>query len=117
MTLFFYLTDLLMPVVMTGLGILFLYHPPKNINSFYGYRTARSMASQEAWDYAHKEAGKLWVRMGPSLFGLILLSKLLAPLPEEILSLVHMSVLLTALVYTIIHGERKLKRRFPSTSS
>lgn len=112
MTIFFYITDLMLPVVMTGLGILFLHHPPKTINCWYGYRTARSMASQEAWDFAHHEAGRLWVRMGPVLFGLILLSKLLAPLPEEILSLVHMAVLLGSLVYTIIHGERKLKKKF-----
>lgn len=37
----------------------------------YGYRTARSMKSQELWDFAQRLCGKLWWRLG---WGLLLLS-------------------------------------------
>ena len=56
--------DELIPLTMIGFGWIFLNKPPKNINGIYGYRTARSMASKEAWDFAHKYMGKLWFRLG-----------------------------------------------------
>ena len=37
--IFMVLMTLLIPVVMVGCGWLFLHHPPKTINGFYGYRT------------------------------------------------------------------------------
>lgn len=35
------------------LAYIFKRFPPKKINSIYGYRTSRSMRSQEAWDCAN----------------------------------------------------------------
>jgi uncharacterized membrane protein len=35
------------------LGFVFKRFPPKKINYWYGYRTPRSMRSQEAWDCAN----------------------------------------------------------------
>lgn len=52
--------NLLIPLAMVGFGAVFLRWPPKEINGAYGYRTARSMASQEAWDFAHAYFGRLW---------------------------------------------------------
>lgn len=112
MKLFFYITDLLLPVMMTLLGFVFLKRPPKNINMFYGYRTSRSMRSMDSWQYAHERCGKLWIRLGPVLFLLILLSKLLIPLDEEILSLVHMTILIFSLFATVFVVEKELKRKF-----
>ncbi|MFH6602884.1 SdpI family protein [Maribacter algicola] len=34
-------------------------HPPKNINWLYGYRTKRSMANQEVWEYANRLGAKM----------------------------------------------------------
>lgn len=39
---------------MAVLGLIFLRWPPKKTNSFYGYRTQRSMQSQEAWQCANQ---------------------------------------------------------------
>ena len=44
--------NLLLPVVMILLGVRFQRHPPRKINALYGYRTARSMRSQETWRFA-----------------------------------------------------------------
>ena len=55
---------LLIPAVMIVIGAVFLKRPPKRVNGFYGYRTARSMSSQEAWDFAHRACGRLWLGCG-----------------------------------------------------
>lgn len=39
--------------VLLGVGLLMKLIPPKKINSFYGYRTPRSMKNQAAWDEAN----------------------------------------------------------------
>ncbi|WP_130861906.1 SdpI family protein [Bacilliculturomica massiliensis] len=58
----FYLAELLlMPVIMAGLGFLWKNHAPRTINSFYGYRTKRSMKSPAAWEFAHRYAGRAWL--------------------------------------------------------
>lgn len=59
--------NLLIPVVMVIFGLIFLRKPPKDINDLYGYRTPRSKASREAWDFAHRYLGKLWLRVGAVL--------------------------------------------------
>jgi len=44
--------------------LLWKKHPPKEINWVYGYRTRRSSASQQAWDFAHAHFAKLAFRLG-----------------------------------------------------
>lgn len=56
--------DLFIPLVMVVFGIIMLKRPPKNINNFYGYRTARSMKNIETWKFAHRICGKLWLALG-----------------------------------------------------
>lgn len=52
------------PSVMTAIGILwivlglFSYYVRIKKNFFWGYRTARSMASEETWVYANRTFGK-----------------------------------------------------------
>lgn len=62
--LFTLIIALLIPGFMTGLGWYFLNHPPKEINSLFGYRTARSMQNQETWDFAQRRGGRFWYRAG-----------------------------------------------------
>ena len=56
--------NLILPLMMIGFGMVFLNHPPGKINSYYGYRTRRSMLNQNTWEFAHKCCGRLWKRMG-----------------------------------------------------
>lgn len=37
---------------------LFFFFPPKKVNYLYGYRTFRSMKSQEAWNFANRFSAK-----------------------------------------------------------
>lgn len=65
---------LLTPGVMLFFGWRFQKKPPKTINSLYGYRTTRSMKSQETWDFAHRYCGQLWFRIGLVLLPVSLLA-------------------------------------------
>ncbi len=109
MTLFFWIVDLLIPIVVTAIGLLFTYRPPRRINRIYGYRTARSMASQEAWDEAHRLYGRIMLRVGPPLIVFVVLVKLLVPLPPEYLSLALLLFSFAALIVPIAVVEKRLK--------
>ena len=56
----YYINALILLVV----GIVFWMCPPKKINGLYGYRTARSRKSQEAWDFAQRYSAKLITMFG-----------------------------------------------------
>lgn len=52
------------------LGLIMQRYPPKQINSFYGYRTSASMKNQQAWDEANRYAARLMTSLG--LYSLII---------------------------------------------
>src|SRR5688572_29458800 len=52
--------------VLLAVGSLMKLVPPKKINSFYGYRTPRSMKSQLAWDEANTYSADLMLWAGIS---------------------------------------------------
>ena len=59
--------DLLVPLIMIGIGLSFLKKPPKDINGAYGYRTPMSMKNQDTWDFAHRVCGRVWCIAGAGL--------------------------------------------------
>lgn len=108
---------LLIPLTMIFFGTRFLKKPPKKINSVYGYRTARSMRSQAAWDFAHRYCGKLWRVMGWTMLPLSLLA-MLSALGQEAdftsylggaVAVIQCGIMF---VPTLILTERALKRNF-----
>ena len=60
-------TALLVPLGMFVIGLIMAKRPPKRINHICGYRTARSMKSQAAWDFANVLSGKIWCVLGAAL--------------------------------------------------
>ena len=54
----------LLPAAMLFLGYRWQKKPPDSINAVFGYRTRRSMSSKQAWDYAHRYCGRIWVKCG-----------------------------------------------------
>ena len=110
------LVILIMPLMMVGFGLLLMKNPPKKINSYYGYRTRRSVRSQETWDFAHYFFGKLWL-----VCGLVSLPISLVPLcmvlgkSEQVISVAGLIVLgiqTLLLLVTILLTERALKKNF-----
>ena len=107
---------LLVPAMMVGIGVLFRKRPPKKINGWYGYRTSRSMASQAAWDFAHRACGRLWLRWGIAMAVIspLLMLPLLGADEEQIAWWSGGFTLLqcVVLVISIFPVERELKRNF-----
>ena len=52
------------PMLLVAFGYYWLLRPPKKINWFYGYRTRRSMANQQIWDFANKVGAEMLIRVG-----------------------------------------------------
>lgn len=110
------LVILLMPLMMVGFGLLLMKNPPKKINSYYGYRTRRSVRSQETWDFAHYYFGKLWL-----VCGLVSIPISLVPIclvlgkSEQVISVAGLIVLgiqTLLLLVTILLTERALKKNY-----
>ena len=110
------LVILLMPLMMVGFGLLLMKNPPKKINSYYGYRTRRSVRSQDTWDFAHYYFGKLWL-----VCGLVSIPISLVPIclvlgkSEQVISVAGLIVLgiqTLLLLVTILLTERALKKNF-----
>ena len=114
--LFMLLMALLIPAIMVAFGVVCKKNPPQNINSWYGYRTRRSMASPEAWDFAHRACGRIWRRCGVVMLPVSAL--LLLPVFGRDVAVVGLwaCVLVTVqcvvLIATIFPVERALKRNF-----
>ena len=111
--------DQLIHLLMICIGTRFVKNPPFRINSVYGYRTARSMRSQAAWDFAHRYCGKLWRTMGWVMLPLSVLAMLLA-LGQDIdfTSFLGGAVAVIQCVImfvpTLVLTERALKQQFDS---
>ncbi len=114
--LFMLVMDLLIPAIMAVFGLRFLKNPPKEINTLYGYRTARSMKNRDTWDFAHRHCGTLWRNLGLVLLPLSVLAMLPAwgkdigtvALFGCVVCIVQTAVLLGSIVPT----ERALKKTF-----
>ena len=52
------------PVLMLGLGLIYLLAPPKEANYRLGYRFWWSMASLDAWQFTHHIAGMVFTSLG-----------------------------------------------------
>lgn len=54
---------IVIPLIMVIFGAIMIKKTPKR-NMLFGYRTRRSTASDAAWDYAQKLAGRIFLRLG-----------------------------------------------------
>jgi hypothetical protein len=100
---------LLGPVVL-GIAIFFRAYPPSEINHTYGYRTAVSMSSPEAWDEAQLYSANLMIVAG---VGLVLYQVLSSALMKPALSLTTSVILLLLAVFAVLPlTEAHLKKNF-----
>jgi uncharacterized membrane protein len=104
-----------LPVSYLILGWIFYHHPPKKINSIAGYRTTRSMQSQEAWDEAQTYSSKLMLRFSISFNIIVAISVLLAGKSDDKLASVATISVVLCLVFVfmaIANIEKHLKDMF-----
>ena len=57
-----YIVLFILPITALLSGLSAKNNPPKTINGIKGYRTALSMESQEAWDYANSRMADLFLK-------------------------------------------------------
>jgi uncharacterized membrane protein len=68
-----WMINFIMPLSLMIYGSIYIKKAKGNISNFLGYRTVRSMLSEETWKYGNRRAGQIWVRLG---LGLIIFSVL-----------------------------------------
>lgn len=112
MGVMFWITDLVAPATLMVLGLFYKFRPPREINRISGYRTSRSMRSQQAWDYAQKRVADTFPLLGGVLLLLIALDKAFLPVPQEYLSLGNVGLVFAALLFLIVKIELELKKKF-----
>lgn len=86
--------------------------PPRKINSLYGYRTNKSMKTQESWDFAQTHSTELMLRYSFIYTLTFVLGFVTTWLNEGAAVVLSLLIMIAALSLPIIHTERELKSRF-----
>ncbi|MGI6662749.1 MAG: SdpI family protein [Bacillota bacterium] len=112
MNVFLFFTSILVPFTMALIGARFRKNPPKRVNWFFGYRTSRSMKSQEAWDYANRRMGEVWWGTGlvTGIASVLVAAFCWRILESAALWLIGFQMLV--MLSTVVIIERDLKRKF-----
>lgn len=61
---FMLVSNLMIPLLMLGIGHHYIKKDPGVINQVIGYRTSMSMKNVETWRFAHKHFGRIWYLCG-----------------------------------------------------
>ena len=106
----------MIPAMMIVIGRWFMHGGPKERNMLFGYRTKRSMQSQEAWVFAHHYCGKFWLRLGLILLPITILTMtLINGRSDDVIGtsgLVLVTIQILAMIVTIPATENALKNQF-----
>jgi Predicted integral membrane protein len=97
------------------LGLAFNRYPPKNINSFSGYRTTRAMKNIDTWKEANRYSSKLLFRFSLVLLAVTTVSVILAGKSYDYMAIaILISVILSVvfLFVSIVKTEKHLKDMF-----
>ena len=102
-----------LPLFLVGLAFsiaafITMKFPPKKINSIYGYRTARSMKSQENWDKAQRYSSRLMLKQGIVMLAIggMLIT---LPISDEVSALISVSLFIISVIVLFVQTEKKLK--------
>ncbi len=102
-----------LPLFLVGLvfsiaAFISMKFPPKKINGIYGYRTSRSMKSQENWDIAQRYSSRLMLKQGLVMLaigGLLIV----LPIPDEVSAVISVSLLIISVIVLFVQTEKRLK--------
>ena len=102
-----------LPLFLVGLAFsiaafITMKFPPKKINGIYGYRTSRSMKSQDNWDIAQRYSSRLMLKQG---LGILAIGGLLIalPIPDEVSAIISIALLIVSVIVLFVQTEKKLK--------
>lgn len=107
----YFLSLFLVGIIFWITGRIVNDYPPKKINHLYGYRTKRSMKSQEAWDFAQRHSVQLMIKSGIFMIGASFLGPILK-LNSGWGIVLSMSVIFGIVGYLFYQTETALKEKF-----
>jgi uncharacterized membrane protein len=107
-----FLPQFILSIVFVLAGFLMMKFPPKKINPLYGYRTARSMKSTEAWNYAQRVSARRMLLCGLAGMLIFIIISVLK-FDEGIHGISMIATLVITIFYTFYSVERDLKEKFP----
>ena len=117
LNIMFYVCMLIIPITCIIAGYILKTKPPKEINNVYGYRSRRSKASQEAWDFANVYSGKnifivgiVMLFAGPAVY--LLLTKMAGAGMMPSMMMVMFLEIIVMIVVALVPTEMKLKEKF-----
>jgi uncharacterized membrane protein len=96
-------------------ALISLRFPPKKINHLYGYRTKRSMKSQQHWDFAQKYSSEKLKQLGLWYFLLGALIYLLQFEDGQIV--LHLALTILPPLVVILQTESAIKSKFPNQNT
>lgn len=106
----------IIPIVTGPLVIIIMLltqkFPPKKINSLYGYRSRRSMASKEAWDFAQPYSTQEMIKYMVIYTMTALLPLIITDMDEYVGVVLALVFMIAFMMIPIVKTERELKTRF-----
>lgn len=102
---------LLCGLIFVVVGGYMYKFPPKSINLFYGYRTNRSMQSQDRWDFAQTYSAKIMIQSGVVMLVLSLLKQVVT-LSTTAEMTIGFIMLIGNCIVMLVKTETELKQRF-----
>jgi uncharacterized membrane protein len=106
----------IIPIVTGPLVIIVMLlakkFPPKKINSLYGYRTKRSMSSQEAWDFAQPYSNQEMTKYMTIYTMTALLPLIIKDMDEYVGVVLALIFMIAFMIIPIVKTEKELKTRF-----
>lgn len=104
------LAHLLIGPLMLVISLIFIKYPPKRPNHYYGYRTKRSMKSQEAWEFANQFSNQLLLKLAIITSIVQLITYFLLESSQSIM--IAAIVLVIGVIAILPLTENALKERF-----
>ena len=110
----FVLTAGLCGLIFCIVALILYIFPPKKINNLYGYRTAKSMSSQERWDFAQKYSALRMIESGLVLLALAFIGAVLIPegLYSQTGSFLALGLLLGCVGYMFSRTQKAIDKKF-----
>ncbi|HHT20117.1 MAG TPA: hypothetical protein GXZ74_01600 [Tissierellia bacterium] len=91
-----------------GYGYYLRYHPPKEIGTGWGYKSAKAKKTQRNWDLAQKTLGTYMYRLAILTVGVIILSRFGPKLSDTVVYLLALIPIVLFFIALVI-----LPRRLP----
>jgi hypothetical protein len=97
-------------------GMSYTKRGPKKITRLQGYRSKMSMKNRETWDFAHKNLGDLWFKLGAPLLAVTSVVSLLVfrESTKQITTwcCVIFVIQLVIMILPVVYTEKALKENF-----